>query len=578
LHDLPFPQSEAQTDPEPETAPSDAPPSAEAAVADAGRETPTEAFAAVLPGWFAFAGALERDEQTASLAAAGAVVVEIEGVAPSMRGRLADVVDDAIERELASRGAPGAGLASALDRDAALSDQLFRARRLGARGIAIVLGPLRAAAAARGALAPEDCETLRLLAAATAERPLVLLVDARDAATKGYGEPIELGRILGDGESAHAHASGSAGAGAGAGAGAHALAGAGALAGVDPDADVDSSPLAGEGVGLLESAKGRVAERADLPETDGAALAEAPRTERATLPAAGEDDAVDPLARHTAGASVVEREEAWRSWTLALTAARGPQALGALERLFEESYMPLANAIGAGLDDPRARAAHEEFRAGFAKSYTEAFPAFAVTTKRPRMVLDAHAIAAHTARLHGARSTRMLLVDAMRWDLSRLVAERLVARLGPRAVLTDEMILWSALPTTTMRQLETIARGIDALRTPAESDIDSEPPRARTADYVRRMRVGPRELHKLDLVEARLESARGGVQRALPEMAERAAETIARHALALPPHTLLFVFGDHGFSIDRSGVARQGGASPEEVLVGAFALLVGDVH
>jgi hypothetical protein len=95
---------------------------------------------------------------------------------------------------------------------------------------------------------------------------------------------------------------------------------------------------------------------------------------------------------------------------------------------------------------------------------------------------------------------------------------------------------------------------------------------------VRRLRVGPREVHKLDVVEARLESARGGVQRALPETAERAAEAIARHALTLPPHTLLFVFGDHGFSIDRQGVARQGGASPEEVLVGAFALLVGDTH
>jgi hypothetical protein len=42
--------------------------------------------------------------------------------------------------------------------------------------------------------------------------------------------------------------------------------------------------------------------------------------------------------------------------------------------------------------------------------------------------------------------------------------------------------------------------------------------------------------------------------------------------------TRLYVFSDHGFTIDRSGSARSGGASPEEVLVGAFALLVGDVH
>jgi hypothetical protein len=38
------------------------------------------------------------------------------------------------------------------------------------------------------------------------------------------------------------------------------------------------------------------------------------------------------------------------------------------------------------------------------------------------------------------------------------------------------------------------------------------------------------------------------------------------------------VTGDHGFAVDRTGSAREGGATPEEVLVGAFALLVGDVH
>jgi hypothetical protein len=240
--------------------------------------------------------------------------------------------------------------------------------------------------------------------------------------------------------------------------------------------------------------------------------------------------------------------------------------------------MPLSNAIAAGLDDSRARAAQDEFRATFAKGYTEAFPTFAATTKRPRMVLDAHEVAGRIARLHGARSTRLLLVDGMRWDVSRLVHERVALKLGARASVTDELLLWSALPTTTMRQLETIARGVEALRAPAELEPDPEPPRGRTAEYVRRMRVGPREIHKLDLVEARVHAARGNVPRAVPEIAEACAEVIARHAETLAPYTLLFVFGDHGFLVDRSGVTHQGGASPEEVLVGAFALLVGDVH
>jgi hypothetical protein len=194
------------------------------------------------------------------------------------------------------------------------------------------------------------------------------------------------------------------------------------------------------------------------------------------------------------------------------------------------------------------------------------------------MVLDAHDAAARIARLHGARSTRVLLVDAMRWDVARMVEERVVAKLGSQASLTDELLFWSALPTTTLRQLETIARGVEALRSPAALDDEPEPPRGRTAEFVRRMRVGPREVHRLDVVEARVQAARGTVLRDLPEIAEAAAEAIARHAESCPPRTLLLVTGDHGFAVDRTGSAREGGATPEEVLVGAFALLVGDVH
>jgi hypothetical protein len=71
---------------------------------------------------------------------------------------------------------------------------------------------------------------------------------------------------------------------------------------------------------------------------------------------------------------------------------------------------------------------------------------------------------------------------------------------------------------------------------------------------------------------------RDGVLGALPGLADATADVIARHAETLAPRTLLFVFGDHGFAIDRHGAALEGGASPEEVLVGGFALLVADVH
>ena len=490
-----------------------------------------ESFGPVAEGaGVVFASESERDAASLQLQRSGMVVAELEGIGPSRRGRLAEAIDEAVERELSSRGAAAPGITSGSDRDATLSDQLFRARRVGAKGIAIVLGPLRAATGALAALEPEDCATLRFLATATRERPVALVLDARDSTTGGYGDPVSLVQLLTPSTTPVRVD--------------RTLAAAVETLPAPPQMDPTPSPPAV----ILSEAK------------------DDSKQEDATL------------ARHTAGASLATSDDRWRTWTLQLAAARGPQPLAILEKLFAESYMPLANALAAGLDDPRARHAHDEFAATFSKGYREAFATFASTTKRPRMVLDAHDVAARIGRLHGARSTRVMLVDAMRMDVARMVEERLMAMLGPRASLTDELLLWSALPTVTLRQLETLARGIEALRAPAQLEEDPEPPRGRNAEYVRRMRVGPREIHKLDVIESRVRTMRGRVVEQLPELADAAAEAIARHAETLAPRTLLLVTGDHGFTIDRSGAVRQGGSSPEEVLVGAFAMLVGDVH
>ena len=440
-----------------------------------------------------FATTDERDEASVRLGRAGMIVAELEGIGPSARGRLAELITETIERELIARGETSPGLAGAADRDALLSDQLFRARRSGATGIAVVLGPLRAATSAFGALDPNDCATLRFLAGATRERPLTVFLDARDTQTSAYGDPVALSQLL-----------------------------------------LTQSPP----ISLPPAALAPAAHAAEVPSTG----------------------------------------DTWRTWTLQLAAARGPQPIAALEQLFAEAYVPLNNAVVAGLEDPRARRARDDFRDTFAAGYVESFPTFAATTKRPRMVLDVHDVAGRIARLHGARTMRLLLVDAMRWDLSRAIQTRVVAKVGARAALTDEVLLWSALPTTTSRQLETIARGVEALRTPAVVEQEAQPLRGRNAEHVRRMRIGPRELHKLDIVESRVQAARGELVRELQDIAEAAAEAIARHVETLAPRTLLFAFGDHGFTIDKSGVACQGGASPEEVLVGGFALLVGEVH
>jgi hypothetical protein len=462
----------------------------------------------------------ERARERAALEAARVLVVSVDGLGASARGRLADVIEEAIERELDARGAAPPGIGSSSDADAALSDQLFRARRVGASGLALLVGALRGATSPRGALEAEDSATLRFWADATRERPIALLLDADDAHTGAYGDPVPLAELV--------------------------------------LRDEATTPMAVPGAPQTPEPVAAAPATASAAKTIASAHAPSPQI---------------------VGASVAVESDAWRHWTLSLTAARGPQPLGAFEKLFAVDYMPLANAISAGLDDSRALHAWDEFRRTFSRSYGEACPTFAVTGKRPRMVLDAPDVAARIARLHGARTTQLLLVDAMRFDLGAMVKDELVGTFGSRASLTDETLLWSALPTTSARQLETLSRGVDALRSSsAENEREADPLRGRTAEMIRRIKIGSRDVYKLDLVEARLRELTTHALPALPEIAGDVADAISRHAMTLQARTLLFVFGDHGFTLDRDGAPHAGGASPEEVLVPAFAFLVGETH
>jgi hypothetical protein len=196
------------------------------------------------------------------------------------------------------------------------------------------------------------------------------------------------------------------------------------------------------------------------------------------------------------------------------------------------------------------------------------------------MVLDAFDLAAKMVRSHGARGAHVLLVDGMRFDLAARVSARVAELLEGRAALADRVTLFSALPSTTPRQAETLARGLEALRAPhdpRDTDREAEPVRGRTADTVRRVRVGSRDLYKLDLVETTLASAGDGALDAMDDLTEHTARAIAKHARVQSSRTLLFVFGDHGFRFDQ-GSAKHGGASPEEVIVSAHAFLIGDLH
>lgn len=279
--------------------------------------------------------------------------------------------------------------------------------------------------------------------------------------------------------------------------------------------------------------------------------------------------------------------EHWKTWMRELDAARGPKPLALVERLFVTAYTRLDAALERGIADESARGALETWRASFSKSYSEAFDALRVRGKRPNMVLDVPELAQRVGRLHGARRVQLLLVDGMRFDLGMLVQDRL--KLRGDASLTERMLLWSALPTTTTQQLELLGKGADGLKDMAQ--IEEEAPavvaRGRAAHTLRRIRTGRRELFKLDVVEAALrEGPADGDLRTLrermPSIADDVATAVGDFFTKQAPRTLVVVFGDHGFRCDDEAPlgqeASQGGASPEEVLVPAFAWLTGATH
>jgi hypothetical protein len=213
----------------------------------------------------------------------------------------------------------------------------------------------------------------------------------------------------------------------------------------------------------------------------------------------------------------------------------------------------------------------------------EGFGALKITGKRPRMVLDAPQLSAQIARLHGAKSTQLVMVDAMRFDLGVRVHDRMRDALTSQATCTERLLLWSALPTTTPMQLELLARGPEALASRSPPSDREEPGlRGKTSATLRRIKVGGRDILKLDLVESRIRECGPPLSERLDAIAEEVSASLSAHARNLAPRTLMFIFGDHGFRMDPSDegtrAATSGGASPEEVLVPAFAWLVGDVH
>lgn len=272
----------------------------------------------------------------------------------------------------------------------------------------------------------------------------------------------------------------------------------------------------------------------------------------------------------------------WQSWVANLIAARGPKPLSVIERMFVTDYTRLREAVRRGVANESANEILDEWRDSFTNSYSEAYDALRVRGKRPTMVLDLPELAKRLGRLQGAKRVQLFLVDGMRFDLGLMIQDRM--RKCAAAALTERLLLWSALPSVTSHQLELLGRGPDGLKeNPKPDESPTLVARGRAALTPRRVRAGNLEILKLDVVEDMLRQPGLPVLDRMDEIADITADTISAHIEKLPERTMVVVFGDHGFALDPSAAGttaevRQGGASPEEVLVPAFAWLTGATH
>ena len=552
-----------------------------------------------------FVDRTEADQLLALAETEELVAVRTEAPGPAVRGNLGLWLEENIDGTLERLGAAPPGIGASTNLDASLSDQLYRARLVGRRGLVLSVPSLRGIANSGGVLDADDSRVLAWWSTAVSGRPVQVLLQTINLGLKGYQAPCRLSDLLTDSNRrlpsepvpevvpAVSHS----------------------VAAMElSNAEVPASNFENTELNLADSDATDVDEE-DLDEIDDVDDRDEPDdaddTDDVDSDATDFDEQASVQNEHTYAAThapepaleliaptpdpirnaPIRRQDPtlsarWPEWVTELDTARGPKPLSVIERLFVSSYVPLSNAIVSGLDDPRARSVAEAWSKSFERSYTDAFDALRHRGKRPTMVLDVPDIAARIGRLHGARSVQLILVDALRFDLGLRVEERLQQLVAGRAALAERLLLWSALPTTTTTQLELIGRGPAGLKEFNPLEVADESPavvaHGRNATTLRRVKTGHRELHKLDVVQASLEAPGAPLNERFDEIAEETSQALAQFLGKLAPRTLAFVFGDHGFHLDPfdggTGRERHGGATPEEVLVPGFAWLVGDVH
>lgn len=464
-----------------------------------------------------------------ALDAARLLVVDLGDVGPGARGRLSETIDDAVEAAIRQRGGAPPGIGAGSDADASLSDQLYRLRQIGRVGLAVCLGPLTALVDDRGLLPADDGASLRFLATATRDRPMVLLLDRANENVRVHGAPVP----------------------------------------------------------LPEALQGTRAKEPPPPEK---------KIERARPPAPVRVEEPRP-ARRVPSVEVPADTGESRALVDGVALLRGvtrATPLSGLEKAFVDGYAPLRTALledrlgQAGLSRNDVRTLCTSFSAVFAKAYAEAMPTFGVTGRHPRMIFELFDVAQRCARVHGARATHVVIVDSLRWDLGRRLRERMARTLARKAVCVEEQVMWALLPTTTAVQLDAIVRGEDAIRAPARPERETSIVRGRSLDVLRRMRLGHRDVVKLDLAEGRLREVGPTERERLDTLSDEIEPILSRYIASSPNRTLVVVAGDHGFAFGDcdeprderlpTPPARQGGGSPDEVFVPFAAWLVGGVH
>jgi hypothetical protein len=536
----------------------------------------------------------------------GFLTVQLDSPGPGHRGRLGVMIEAAIEHALERRGACPPGVAAATDLALSLADQMYRARLVELRGVALGLGTLGGMADIDHTLDTEDSAVLRYLLTAAALHPLRLYLNAADRGLRVFTVPIALHELM-PGSAPHAivcletaQPPQVAPAVARSSSAMEQTQQPPQVVAHETEEELEAATLVPPHVQVAETrAASEVLEALtpppssesgiDLTPPDLAAFSTPPPVVANALPPPPAADEVPfepspiPPVPFERGPLYASAPSEWRAWADELSLARGPKPLSVIERMFVSAYVPLADAVARGIGDASARQVLTTWATSFEQSYREAFAALRVRGKRPSMVLDIPEIALRIGRLHGARRVELIAVDGMRFDLGLRVEQRVRWRMAQEVALTERLLLWSALPSTTAVQLELLGRGPEALKT-WTGEVSSEIPVARgqNARTPRRVKVGHRDLLKLDLVEARLMDPGDHEAARLDDLADELAEVLSAQLARLPARTLAIVFGDHGFKLDPmdSGTtsAKSGGASPEEVLVPAFAWLVGGVH